>query len=115
MKHFDVYLRGPTFLIMTDHASLKYIRTLQSLPAQFFRWIMFLEEYSYKIEIKKGILRGNADGMSRGCHGSGCICDELLVYERKNNVKKGHIIEGEKEEVALFNCNNYVAKSILRM
>ena len=44
VKHFDVYLRSPTFLIRTDHASLRYIRTVQSLPAQFFRWIMFLEE-----------------------------------------------------------------------
>ena len=35
VKHFDVYLRGPTFLIRTDHASLRYIRTVQSLPAQF--------------------------------------------------------------------------------
>ena len=56
---------------------------------------MFLEEPSYKIEIRKGVLHGNADGMSRGCHGSGCICDELLAYERKYNVKKGQIIEGE--------------------
>ena len=37
VKHFDVYLRGPTFLIRTDHANLRYIRTVQSLPAQFFR------------------------------------------------------------------------------
>ena len=56
VKHFDVYLRGVTFRIRTDHASLRYIRTVQSLPAQFFRWIMTLEEYSYKIEIRKGIL-----------------------------------------------------------
>ena len=47
VKHFDVYLRGVTFMIRTDHASLRYIRTVQSLPAQFFRWIMTLEEYSY--------------------------------------------------------------------
>ena len=33
-----------------------------------YRWIMLLEEYSCKIEITKGILHGNADGMSRGCH-----------------------------------------------
>ena len=57
VKHFDVYLRGPTFLIRTDHASLKYIKTVQptSVPAQFFRWIMSLEEYSYQIEIRKSV------------------------------------------------------------
>ena len=36
VKHFDVYLRGVTFMIRTDHASLRYIRTVQSLPAHFF-------------------------------------------------------------------------------
>ena len=41
-----------------------------------------------------------------------CICDELLAYERKYNVKKGQILEGEQEEVAAFYCNNFVAKSI---
>ena len=95
VKHFDVYLRGPTFLIRTDHASLKYIKTVQptSVPAQFFRWIMSLEEYSYQIEIRKGVLHGNADGMSRGCHGNGCICDALLAYERKYNIGPGVILE----------------------
>ena len=95
VKHFDVYLRGPTFLIRTDHASLKYIKTVQpsSVPSQFFRWIMHLEEYSYQIEIRKGVLHGNADGMSRGCHGNGCICDELLAYERKFNIRPGTVLE----------------------
>ena len=50
--------------------------------------------------------------MSRWCHGSGCICDELLAYKRKYNVKKGQIIEGEQEEETAFYCNNYVAKAI---
>ena len=50
--------------------------------------------------------------MSRGCHGSGCICDKLVAYKQKNNVKKGQILEGEQEEVAAFYYNNYVAKSM---
>ena len=112
VKHFDVYLRGPTFLIRTDHASLRYIKTVQTLPAQFFRWIMLLEEYSYKIEIRKGVLHGNADGMSRGCHGNGCICDELEAYEKKFNVKKHDVLDGDEVEVKAFYCNNFVAKTI---
>ena len=86
-------------MIRTDHVILRYIRTVQSLPAQFFRWNMTLEEYSYKIDIKKGVLHGNADGMSRGCHGAGCICDELENFERKNNVRKGMILDETEHEV----------------
>ena len=94
VKYFNVYLRGPTFLIRTDHASLRYIKTVRELPAQFFRWIMFLEEYSYKIEIRKGVLHGNADAMSRGCHGKGCICDDLVRWEQRMDVRKGTVMIG---------------------
>jgi hypothetical protein len=62
VKHFDVYLRGPTFLIRTDHASLKYLKTIaqDSLPSIFFRYIMKLEHYSYKLQFRKGVLHLNA-------------------------------------------------------
>ena len=77
VKHFDVYVRGQTFLIRTDHASLQYIKTMKDMPDQYSRWIMTLEEYSYKIEIRKGTLHSNADAMSRGCHGPKCICEDV--------------------------------------
>ena len=31
VNHFDVYLRGPPIVIRTDHASLRYIKTLREL------------------------------------------------------------------------------------
>ena len=112
VKHFDVYLRGPTFLIRTDHASLRYIRTVKSLPAQFFRWIMMLEEYSYKIEVRKGVLHANADGMSRGCHGKGCICEELEKYERRYDIRAGKTLDESMNEVCVFECNPHVSRSM---
>ena len=65
----------------SKHGTLRKTIKFEYVPHRV--WIMFLEEYSYKIEIRKGVLHGNADGMSRGCHGKECICDELLAYERK--------------------------------
>ena len=113
VKHFNVYLKGPTFMIRTDHASLRYIRTVTDLTAQFFRWIMFLEEYSYKIEIRKGVLHANADGMSRGCHGSGCICDKLLQFERKHNVVQGTVLpDNMTGDVNVFECTKEIGRRI---
>ena len=83
-------------MIRTDHASLRYIRTLQNLTPQMFRWIMTLEQYSYSVEIRKGVLHLNADAMSRGCHGNGCICAELLAFERRHNIQKSHYIAEDK-------------------
>ena len=53
VKHFNVYLRGITFLIRTDHASLKYIKTVKELPAQFYRWVMYLEDTVTKLKYEK--------------------------------------------------------------
>ena len=112
VKHFEVYLKGPTFLIRTDHASLRYIRTMKTCPPQFLRWIMDLEEYSYKIEVRKGILHTNADAMSRGCHGKDCICEDLVRFERRHNIKKGDVIETEDEPVLAFECNTLMNHNI---
>ena len=87
VKHFDVYLRGTSFVIRTDHASLQFIKTLKEIPNHFQRWIMMLEEYSYRIVIRKGTLHANADALSRGCHGKECICVPVAKWEaiKKNN------------------------------
>ena len=88
VKHFDVYLRGTSFVVRTDHASLQYIKTLKEMPLHFQRWIMQLEEYSYKIVIRKSALHGNADAMSRGCHGKECICIPVAKWEAVKGITR---------------------------
>ena len=86
VKHFDVYLRGPPITIRTDHASLRYIKTLKELPDQFARWIMTLENYHYTIEIRKGTLHTNADTLSRYvcCEGKQCMCTDVAKLENND-------------------------------
>ena len=88
-----MYLRGPTFTIRTDHASLQFIKTLTSIPDQMFRWILTLEEYSYKIEVRAGKLHANADTLSRiPCNGKICICTKVEEYEKRAKTKIGNIV-----------------------
>ena len=90
VKHFDVYLRGPEFTIRTDHASLQYIKTLTEVTDQMFRWIMLLEQYSYKIEVRAGVDHANADTLSRiPCSGKICICEKVEAYERRSKTSVG--------------------------
>ena len=82
VKYFNPYLRGTEFVIRTDHASLRYIKTVKELPSQFHRWVMMMEEYTYEVEVRKGILHANADGMSRmPCEGKVCICTGVAELE----------------------------------
>ena len=88
VKHFDVYLRGPEFTIRTDHASLQYIKTLTDVTDQMFRWIMLLEQYSYKIEVRAGVDHANADTLSRiPCNGKICICERVEEFEKRAKTK----------------------------
>ena len=82
VKHFRPYLFGRKFIIRTDHASLRYIKTLKEPDHQLGRWIVALEEFNYTIQIRKGVLHNNADGLSRyDCEGKRCICTEVNQLE----------------------------------
>jgi hypothetical protein len=106
VKYFNVYLRGQTFTIRTDHASLQYLKTLKELPDHFQRWILDLEEYSYKIEIRKGSLHSNADAMSRGCHGKECICKQVFKWESSKRLKPGDKLLNNVFGMRKFSANN---------
>ena len=81
-KYFRPYLYGRQVLIRTDHASLRYVKTMKETTDQFYRWIERLEKLDYTIEIRQGALHGNADGLSRmDCGGKRCICEEVQQME----------------------------------
>ena len=88
VRHFRPYLYGRFVTIRTDHASLKYLKTLNNPDDQFARWMQDLEETYYTIEIRKGKDHGNADAMSRlnepetHCEGKKCICEGVAEMER---------------------------------
>ncbi|GKD53695.1 transposon ty3-G gag-pol polyprotein [Tanacetum coccineum] len=64
------YLLGRTFVVKTDHMSLKYLLEQRiTTPAQA-KWLSKLLGYDYKIEYKKGVSNKGADALSRRpeCH-----------------------------------------------
>ena len=105
VKHFEPYVRGQKFTIRTDHASLRYIKTTRDLPSQFHRWVMQMEEFSYDIEVRKGVLHSNADAMSRiPCDMKQCICRGVEELE------KVHGLEDSGAAEALVNVIAYQPK-----
>lgn len=59
------YLLGNSFIVRTDHRSLKYLLEHQiTTPAQA-RWLPKLMGYDYKIEYKQGVENQAADSLSR--------------------------------------------------
>jgi hypothetical protein len=70
IKHFNVYLYGRQFVIVTDHQPLISIfnptkATSVTMAARMQRYAVFLSGYTYTIRYKSTKLHRNADGLSR--------------------------------------------------
>ena len=91
VKHFRPYIYGRFVKIRTDHASLRYLKTLNNPDDQFARWMEVLEETYYTIEVRKGKDHCNADALSRmnelaqECEGKRCICPAVDKLEKSDD------------------------------
>jgi hypothetical protein len=59
------YLEGYHFIVETDHQSLKWLQTLKNPTGRLARWVIDLQQYSFDIKYKKGVLNKLADTLSR--------------------------------------------------
>ena len=65
IKHFEVYLTGVPFTVVTDHGCLKYLHSMKDSGGQLMRWALRLQPYEYKITHRPGKDNGIADGLSK--------------------------------------------------
>ena len=65
IEHNRHYLYGREFVVSTDHQPLKWLLTVKDPASRLARWIIRLEEYTFRIHYKKGKSNGGADGLSR--------------------------------------------------
>ncbi|KAK3878771.1 hypothetical protein Pcinc_016582 [Petrolisthes cinctipes] len=64
LEHFHSYLYGAEFTIRTDHAALRWLKTLKVPEGQLARWLGRLEQYNYHVEHRPGHVHINADSLS---------------------------------------------------
>ena len=104
VKQFRPYLYGREVLIRTDHASLKYIKTMNNPGDQSARWIECLEELYYTIEVRAGAKHCNADALSRlpsdevhevceKCTGKRCVCVGVAELEKEELEMTGALVD----------------------
>ena len=65
IHEFHHFLWGRHFTLRTDHASLTWLVNFKEPTGMLARWMSILGNYDFLIEHRKGVLHGNADGMSR--------------------------------------------------
>lgn len=73
IKNFHHYLYGRSFLVRSDHGSLRWLFNFKNPEGQLARWLETLATYDFKIEHRAGRIHSNADALSRRpCCETGC-------------------------------------------
>ncbi len=62
---FKYYLTGKHFTVVTDHASLTWVRNFKEPEGVVARWIPQLQPFDFKIVHRPGKHHSHADGLSR--------------------------------------------------
>ena len=67
VKHFEIYLAGRSFKLVTDHQALTSLSSTRNLNRRLTRWSLFLQDLRYEAKYRPGSQNANANGLSRQC------------------------------------------------
>ena len=65
IKKFRCYVYGHRFTIFCDHNPLQFIATMKDPTKRIARWLMWLQDYDFKVVYRPGKQNTNADCLSR--------------------------------------------------
>ena len=66
VKTYRHYLIGRKFVLSTDHASIRWLRSFKHPEGQIARWLEVLNTYDFDLLHRPGKKHKNADALSRG-------------------------------------------------
>ncbi|XP_035266158.1 uncharacterized protein LOC118223565 isoform X2 [Anguilla anguilla] len=83
MDKLRYYLLGREFVLVTDHAPLKWMSVNKDSNARVTRWFLGLQSFRFRVEHRAGKLHGNADALSRReeCLWSGAPGNDMELRE----------------------------------
>ena len=50
VKHFDVYLIGRKFPVVTDHRALSYLQSMQNANGRLTCWALVLQPFDFQVQ-----------------------------------------------------------------
>lgn len=65
IKQFEHYLIDKPFTVITDHHALQWLPTKRSDNKRIVRWAIYLSQFSFAVQYRKGSENANADALSR--------------------------------------------------
>lgn len=111
LKKFETYLRGSQTVIRTDHKSLSFINNWNLYSARVTRWILYIQQFDYRVEYIKGKDNIVPDILSRYARGAEAVqetrkvCPEIAMFTtRKTKEVAGklkHIVQLQRDDPEL--------------
>jgi hypothetical protein len=107
VQHFDSYLKGTKFKIVTDHAALQWLQSIKNPSGKMARWILYLQQFTFDIIHRSGRKHTNVDVLSRPVVETNILNnhieeeEELDWYENENlmtYLKTGKFIPGSSRK-----------------
>ncbi len=106
-KTFRCYVVGNHFTILTDHASLQFVKEQKNLSRRVTRWVQFLAQFDFEILYRKGEENTVADALSRISQREVCeidatdwpsqLMESLSTGEEPNDAELKELFQKEKE------------------
>lgn len=88
IKKFRNYVEGVRFIVITDHASLIWLKNLKDPTSRLSRWALQLQAYDFELIHRKGKLNVVADALSRFIEVVDSNHDGKTVDEKYENLIK---------------------------
>jgi len=65
IQHFEVYLYGTIFTVITDHRALTFLQSAKLLSGRLARWTLYLQTFNFKVAYRPGPQHQPPDALSR--------------------------------------------------
>ena len=65
VKKFYPHLYGFSFKLVTDHNPLTFLKSIKDTRGRLIHWLLFLQQFTFTVEYKKGTSHSNVDTISR--------------------------------------------------
>jgi hypothetical protein len=86
VEHFEPYLYGRKYELVTDHQALLWLRSLREPSKRLARWILALDPADFTIRHKAGKLHADADALSRIQHSQTPLANCVAAISFVNDI-----------------------------
>ena len=120
IKRLRYYLQNKSFVIISDHRPLQWLKTFKDETGRLGRWSIMLANTNYTVEYRPGRIHGNADFLSQipVCSVREGLTKVVIINEQKKDLLCSDIYTCmKKRKLRRDNRNPYPiwAKEIVRL